>query len=289
MHPLTRKHAHLAARQEYSTAGWGHRRPSDRVALSRLPLAILAALSAAALACYKTSPPAIDPQLASSVPAGTPILAGVDCQRLRAAPLYPQLSAAAKSFLEPFREARYLLFALQGTEPLMIAQGTFREPPAGATLLAPGLVAAGSPNGIRAASAQFRSGRTGAPELLERAEPLAAANEIWIVADGSATLPLTGNAENVNRLLHSTRYATLTAHISDGVRIDITGVCATADTARQLEETVRAFVTLAAAGSARQPELAAQLRSIQVTRDDRTVRASLATDATGADRLLHLF
>jgi len=247
------------------------------------------ALSAAALACHKMPPPAIDPQLATCVPAGTSAVAGVDLERLRASPLYPKLSAAAMAFLGPFHDARYLLLAIQGKEFLMIAQGSFREPPAGATLLAPGLAAAGSPDGIRASSSQLRSGRTGVLEVLDRAEPLAAANEIWIVADGSAALPLTGNAENVNRLLHSTRYATLAAHITAGVRIDVTGVCATADTARQLEETLRAFVTLAAAGSARQPELAAQLRSIQVTRDDRTVRASLATDATGADRLLHLF
>jgi hypothetical protein len=252
-------------------------------------LVLCVAVCTGGLSCRKASPPAIDPALASAVPAGTTILAGVDCQRLRAAPVYQKLPAGVTAFLEPLRDASYVVTASNGKDYVAIARGIFREAPAGATLLAPGLAVVGSPEAVRAAAAQHRSGTTGAPALAARAETLAAGSEIWIVADGHATLPLSGNAENVNRWLHAAEYATLVGRVNDGIRLDATGVCATADAARRLEETLRAFVSIGVAANARQPEMAARLRAIRIEREDRTVRASLAADAAGVEQWLRAF
>jgi hypothetical protein len=49
---------------------------------------------------------------------------------------------------------------------------------------------------------------------------------------------------------------------------------------------LRAILSLTAAASARQPELVALIRSIQIRREDRTVRASLSGGPDAADRLL---
>ena len=55
---------------------------------------------------------------------------------------------------------------------------------------------------------------------------------------------------------------------------------------REFEENLRAILSLTAAASARQPDLVALVRSIQIRREDRTVRASFSGGPDAADRLL---
>jgi hypothetical protein len=196
-------------------------------------LAALLALAAFATGCHSAPPTAIDRALASCVPADTAILGGVDCARLRASPVYRKLPAAVTALLEPLRPAAYLLIASNGKDYLAIGRGPFGQAPPGATLLAPDLAAAGSADAVRAAAAQHRSGVTSAA-LVARAERLASGHEIWILALGNATLPVSGNAQNLNRLLNSTDYATLAVHVTDGIEAEATGVCGTAEAARRL-------------------------------------------------------
>ena len=106
---------------------------------------------------------------------------------------------------------------------------------------------------------------------------------------GSATLPVSGNAQNLNRLLHATEHATLAVRVTDGIEAEATGVCGTAEAARRLEEELRAMASIAAAAEARQPEIAAELRAIRVSREERTVRVDLRAGAAGVERLLRLF
>jgi hypothetical protein len=250
----------------------------------------LLALAALGVSCHSGPPPAIDPAAASAIPPGAQILAGVDLGRLRASPLHQQMPPAAMAFLEALRDADSLLAASQGSDYLVVARGSFRQAPAGFTLLAPSLAAAGSPAWLRAAAAQHRSGATGSPALLERAEPLAAASAMWMVAAGSATLPVSGNGENVNRLLHTTQYATLSVRLGNDIALDATGMCDTPDSARRLEETVRAFATLGSAASARQqPAVADLLKRLRITRDDRAVHLSLPVEAGDLERILKMF
>ena len=231
--------------------------------------------------CHPHAPPsAIDPSLASYIPPGTMVLAGVDLTQLRASDLYRKLSAASTALAEPLRNASYVMVASSGSDVTAFARGDFREPPQGAEQIAPRLAVFGSPDGIRAARAQHRTGVSGAPDLLTYAEPLAG-NPVWAVARGSATLPLTGNLANLNGFLHSTEYATAAAQIADTLSLNLTGICRTPTDAQHLERTLRAFVSLA---GLRSPGPLAQTT---ITLDHQTVRVTLAAQAADVEKLLH--
>src|SRR5262249_17742485 len=147
---------------------------------------------------------------------------------LRASPL----SASLREKLKLLRDASYALVASDGSRFVIAARGRLE----GATMLAPNLALTGSPDFVAAATAQHRTGHTGAPGLLSHAPD----GLFWIVADGSAALPLSGNARNLNRLLHDTEYTTITATFAERISITATGVCRNEDAARRIEESVRA-------------------------------------------------
>ena len=68
---------------------------------------------------------------------------------------------------------------------------------------------------------------------------------LWLVARGSATLPLSGNLANVNRLLHQTEYLVAAARpIADGFELRSEGVCRSDAEAEHLEGNVRAIGSL---------------------------------------------
>ena len=251
--------------------------------------AALVALAGAATSCRSIDRPAgVGRDMASAIPADTVMLAGVNLDELRGSPLYPKLPAGVRALAEPLRDARYLLVASNGKEILEMARGRFREAPPGATLAASGLAVAGSPDSIRAAIAQHKTGRDGAPDLLARAASLAAGRQIWIVARGGVPLPVTGNAANLNQLLRDTEYAAITARIGSGIEIEVTAVGRTAEAGREFEENLRAILTLTAVASARQPELVRLIHSIRISREDRIVRAVLSAGPDAAGSLLKL-
>jgi hypothetical protein len=257
--------------------------------VNRAYLARSAALVAlaAAISCRPINAPAgVDRDMAASIPADTLILGGVNLDELRASPLYPKLPPAARALAEPLRNARYLLLASTGKDIVAIARGRFREAPAGATLVAPGLAVTGSPDSVQAAIAQHKTGRNGAPDLLARAASFADGKQIWMVARGGVPLPVAGNAENLNRLLSNTEYAGIAVRLGSGIEIEATAIGRTAEAAREFEENLRAILSLTAAASARQPDVVALIRSVQIRREDRTVRASLSGGPDAADRLL---
>ncbi|MBZ5621398.1 MAG: hypothetical protein LAQ69_22135 [Acidobacteriia bacterium] len=251
--------------------------------------ALLTALIALAIATSCRSagpPPVIDPALASCVPIGTVVLAGIDLDRLRSTSLYRSLPPATLANIETLRDASYLLLASNGKDLLFIARGAFREAPPGATLIAPNLAISGSADSVRAATTQHKTGITGAPQLLDRAAGIAGGRQIWLVAQGGITLPLTGNAANLNRILHFTEYITLAAQIDSGLQLDAAGVCRTTDAGRQLEESLRAILTFAVAGSGGPSGLTAIWNAVEIRRDDLTVHATLSTNSESAEKLL---
>ena len=251
--------------------------------------AALVAVAGAAFSCRSIDAPAgVGQDMASCIPADTLLLAGLNLDQVRGSPLYPRLPPAARALAEPLRDARYLLLASNGKDILAIARGRFCEAPPGATLVASGLAVTGSPGSVRAAIAQYKTGRNGAPDLLARAASLADGRQIWMVARGGVPLPVTGNAANLNRLLRDTEYAGIAVRLGSGIEIEATAVGRTAEAGREFEENLRAILSLTAAASARQPDLVALIHSIQIRREDRTVHASLSGGPDAADRLLRL-
>jgi hypothetical protein len=251
-------------------------------------LVALVMVSGIVAGCRNAPRPEIEAGLANSVPADAVVLCGLDYQRLRASAAYGKLPAATVALLEPLRPAAYLLVAFNGRDYLLLGRGPFGKAPAGATLLAPDLAVAGSEDAVRAATAQHGRGSAGSA-LPGLAEKLASGHEIWMVAMGNATLPVTGNAQNLNGLLHQTEYTTVVVHVTDGIEMEATGVCATSGQAERLEGELRAMASIGAAAERRRPEIAGLLRAIQVNRQERTVRVDFRTDGAGVEQLLHLF
>jgi len=233
-----------------------------------LALAAVACLAA----CRKAPSPILDSDLGWCIPPGALIVGGVDLRQLRTSPLYANLPPAARDAIEPLRDASYAVVASDGERFVVAARGRFAQPPAGTTMAAPDLALAGSPDFVSAAVAQHHTRRTGAPALLAHA----GARPLWIVASGSANLPLGGNARNLNRLLHFTEYTTANATLDSRPVVEITGVCSGVEQARQLEETVRAFISL---GERR-------FRSaVQIRRDGARVEATLEVEPAEIPRL----
>jgi len=221
------------------------------------------------------------------MPAGASILAGVNLERVRASPLRHQFPPTAVAFLDSLGAAQSALIASDGGNYLVLTRGDFKQAPLGSTLLGPGLSALGSPDWVRAANAPHNpDGPRNA--LIPHAEPVAASADIWMAVAGNANLPVSGNGENLNRLLHDTEYATLSVRLNDGVSIELVGMCGGPEPARHLEETVRSFVMLGAASTARQPAVSGLLRRIQVTRADRAVHVTLAAQAAELETVLKL-
>lgn len=219
-------------------------------------------------------PSTIDPAMAACIPAGTNILAGVDLDRLRTSPLYARLPPSVQALQRQFQTAHSLLAVSRGADLLLITS--------------PGLALTGSPDLIAAAEAQRKKGVSGAPDLVKHAAEVAAGRQIWVVARGDVPLPLTGNAANLNHLLRNMEYAALTVHVDSTVEFAIAARGRSPEAARRFEQTLRAAITMTAAGEAKHPDLAALLRSIQVQRQDRTVHAGFSSATDAAQHLLEM-
>jgi len=168
-------------------------------------LPLLAALS---IACSHAPKRPLE-RLAVHLPADATVVAGLDLDRLRAGPLFAKLP-------ESFRDGSYALAAFNGRDVVIAT-------------LAAGHVTVSGPGG------------TGAPpDLMQHA----AEAPLWIAARGGATLPLTGNLANINRLLHQTEYTTVAASVGEHIDLQIAGLCLTPEDARHLEENIRAIASL---------------------------------------------
>jgi hypothetical protein len=247
---------------------------------SGVSFAALTALFTVLAGCRAATHHAVDPELASCVPENTRVLAGIQIGQVQASPLLEKWFTGSLSAWMPTRDASAMLVAYTGSGLLWATRGPFREPPAGATLLAPQLAVTGSDAAIRAAAAQHASGRTGAPGLVAQAE-LVATQPVWAVAVGNIQYPLSGNAANLNRLLALTDYTTLTLDARSQIGLHVTGICGSAERARQFEETLRALLSLARA-AAHDRDLELVLSAVQIRRDSLTVHV----DAAGAPELV---
>jgi len=257
----------------------------------RAPCTALLALAAVGSAGCRASgpPPAIAAPLAGCIPPGALVLAGARLDSLRASPLYARLPSSAQALLVPLRDASGLLLVFNGSDLLLVSQGRFHEAAPGATLIGSSLMLSGSPAMIQAALAQRRSGAPGSRDLLAVAEAAASGHAVWIATRGSVTLPLTGDAANLNRFLRLADFATLGLRLDSQTQLDLAADCPSPDVASHFEESLRAFLSLSVLGVARRPQLAAMLRAVEVHRDSVRVSASLASPPEALPQLLDFF
>jgi hypothetical protein len=199
-------------------------------------------------------------------------VAGIQLDQLRAGPFSKALPQEWLAALEPLQQASQAWAAYDGKDLLVIARGQFPPAPPGAVMAGHGLVLAGSSNAIKAAEQQHARGSSGASPLLQKAEPLQ--NEpIWAVIRGDARLPLHGNGANFGRALQFTEYTVAWARWNSAVELSLTGYCATAKTAQELEESLRAMVTLGQK-TIHAGDLKATLESARIRRQETKVLVS---------------
>ena len=226
--------------------------------------------------------------MTSCIPSGINILAGLKLADLRTTALYRQMPSAVLAMADAYREADSLLAASTGRDLLIVASGRFSTPPQGTVPLGPGLVIAGPPDLVKAAQSQHETGAAGEAHLVDAAQPLAVKNQIWVVVRGDAQLPLSGNAANINRLMRNMDFAAITLRVQSDIQLGLAARGRSAESALHFEQTLRAFLTMAAAADAREPDVAALLRSVQIRRDERDIRAEISADPALAQKVLAL-
>lgn len=220
---------------------------------------LLAALACAG--CRSAAPP----PAAGAMPADAIAAVAIDLATLRAAPAYPHLPAALRALADPLAGESQLLLAWNGTDLLLVASGAGAQPPSGYTGIGKGIAAAGSAERIEAARRALTAGAKPPLNLPVANAELRAA----LRADGR--LPLFGNLADAGNLLRMADSTTVTAHLETSIEVEAAAQCASIGKAAELEQSLRAMQTLAAAGT-RDPDLAALLRSIRVQRESLIVR-----------------
>ena len=228
----------------------------------------VAALVCIAAACGPRLAPA---SMTACIPPGTIAAAAIDLDRVRAAPLYSSLPVTVRMLAEASRTAHQVLVAWNGDDVLFVFQGVAP----GATTIGPNLAAIGTPEAIRAASAQFRAGKPGAPGLAGYAARNGGGSPVWAVVQGGITLPLTGNSRNLNLLLRNLEYAALAGDLTASLDLRLTALGRNEQAAREFEENLRGILSLTSAAEARRPQIAALLRSVQVRRSGATTTVSV--------------
>jgi len=102
------------------------------------------------------------------------------------------------------------------------------------------------------------------------------AAELRAAIRGDGKLPLPGNLSNAATLLSMASASKAIAHLGSDVELEVESQCASSSQALQLEESLRAMVTLAASGT-KDPQLAQMLRDVRVTRENIMIRVRLYT------------
>jgi hypothetical protein len=203
----------------------------------------------------------------NAVPADTTAMAAVDLPALRAAPAYSKLPSPVKAFMDSLPAAKMVVLAWNGKELLMLAGGGSTQPPPGYTSIGNGIAASGSPERIEAARRKLASGSAVPLPLPQNNAELRAALR------GDGKLPLGGNMVNAANLLRMANPTTVSLHVENAVEVVVAAQCGSAAEAVQLEESLRALLTLAKAGN-RDPDLAAMLQELRTTRENWIVRTN---------------
>jgi len=243
----------------------------------------------AGVGCRQTAPPAVDPGMSACIPGDTLALAAADLDQLRASPFLSGEGSAARGLVEQYGSASTLMVAWNGSDVLIVLRGLFKTPPAGGSMIAPGLAAAGSQKSISAAMAQYRTGQTGAAGLMDYGSGFGGRSAVWMAVRGGKPLPLSGNLANLNRLLADADYAGAALALGQTATLRLGARGRSADSAERVEEHLRGFLSLAGEAEIHRPELAGLLGNARIERSGREVTAELSAPVDTVARLLAQF
>jgi len=286
-------------------------------------LATIAALAALASCSLKPSETGvfIDPQFASLVPPDTTLLVGLRVEHLVKTPIYQKYLSGGKipiidrfargTGINPERSLWNVLFVSSGQRSFVLGRGKFAD-----ELMAPDFskkgvrrfgyqgmtmfgdeqqamlmvnsstIALGETAALRSLADQ-RASFGGLPARLSAlAKEIPRQAQFWgVYAGGPLDLPLTGNLENVKKVLSLVGNGAFYFDFTGGVNGTLTGVAANAQDAQQAHDGLVGFLGLGRMMTPKsQPELARLFDGISVAQDGQRVSVKVAEpeDLAGA-------
>lgn len=254
----------------------------------------------------------IDPQFASLVPADTTLLIGLRVENLVKTPIYQKYLSGGKisivdriarsTGINPEKSLWNLMFVSTGKQSFVLGRGKFAD-----ELMAPDF----SNKGVRRFGYQGftlfgddqqamlmvnsstiaiadtptlrwlvdqRSSLTGLPERLNAlTKQIPRQTQFWgAYLGGPIDLPLTGNLQNVNKVLGLVSNGTFYFDFTNGLKGTFTGVAANAPDAQQVHDGLRGFLGLGRMMTPKtRPELARVFDGIQVVQEGQRVSVKI--------------
>ncbi len=250
----------------------------------------------------------IDPQFASLVPADTTLLVGLRVENLVKTPIYQKYLSGGKisivdriargTGINAEKSLWNLLFVSTGKQSFVLGRGKFAD-----ELMAPDF----SNKGVRRFGykgfslfgddqqamlmvnsstiaiadtptlrwlVDQRSSLTGLPERLNAlTKEIPRQTQFWgAYLGGPVDLPLTGNLQNVNKVLGLVASGTFYFDFTDGLKGTLTGVATNAQDAQQVHDGLQGFLGLGRMMTPKtQPQLARVFDGIQVVQEGQRV------------------
>ena len=267
----------------------------------------------------------IEPQFAALVPPDTTLLVGLRVENLVKTPLYQKYLSGGKiriidkfargTGINPEKSLWNLLLVSNGRDSFVLGRGKFAD-----ELMAPdfskkgvarfgykGLtlfgdeqqamlmvnsstIAMGDTPTLRTL-VDARTSFRGLPERLNAlTKEVPHETQLWgVFAGGTVDVPLTGNLENVTKVLGMLSDGTFYFDFTNGVNGTMTGIAATAKDAQQTHDGLVGFLGIGRMMAPKnQPELARALDGIQVTQDGQRVSVKIAESDELAGTLIGL-
>jgi hypothetical protein len=267
----------------------------------------------------------IDPQFGALVPPDTTLLVGLRVENLVKTPLYHKYLSGGKiriidkfargTGINPEKSLWNLLLVSNGRDSFVLGRGKFAD-----ELMAPdfskkgvarfgykGLtlfgdeqqamlmvnsstIAMGDTPTLRTLVDQRTSFR-GLPERLNAlTKEVPHETQLWgVFAGGTVDVPLTGNLENVTKVLGMLSDGTFYFDFTNGVNGTMTGIAATVKDAQQTHDGLVGFLGIGRMMAPKnQPDLARALDGIQVTQEGQRVTVKIAESDELAGTLIGL-
>ncbi|HSR08487.1 MAG TPA: hypothetical protein VLM42_15140 [Bryobacteraceae bacterium] len=254
----------------------------------------------------------IDPQFASLVPADTTLLVGLRVENLVKTPIYQKYLSGGKisivdriargTGINAEKSLWNLLFVSTGKQSFVLGRGKFAD-----ELMAPDFSNKGvhrfgykgfslfgdeqqamlMVNSSTIAIADTptlrwlvdqRSSLTGLPQPLSAlTKEIPRQTQFWgAYLGGAVDLPLTGNLQNVNKVLGLVSNGTFYFDFTDGLKGTLTGVAANPQDAQQVHDGLQGFLGLGRMMTPKtQPQLARVFDGIQVVQDGQRVSVKI--------------
>jgi hypothetical protein len=280
----------------------------------RLRNSLLTAVALLSLGgCSPVKPPDqgvfLDPSLAPLIPSDTNLMIGVRVEKLAMSPLFPQAARlemiggfAREAGVDAASRLWQVVLVSNGRRQVLLARGKFTN-----GIIAPELVRKGGSRFsyrsmnmfgdeqnavifvnsttalwgetpvLREIADQKQAGSGPPAALLARMREIPRDTQLWgVYAGGPVNVPLTGNLQNLTKILGMVSGGLFYFDLSQGVQGTVTGLAASPADARQLHDALAGFVGLGRMLAPKnQPDLLRAFDGIRVEQQDTRVQLAI--------------